>query len=68
MPAILEPARNQAVVLSPRRPGGEDRVRGANELVHAPTHLTLPPRRDGPLPLPPEGRRGDFRMRPEMYV
>jgi hypothetical protein len=24
------------------------------------THLTLPSRRDGPLPLPPEGRRGNF--------
>src|SRR6266702_5135500 len=27
------------------------------------THLTLPSLRDGPLPLPPEGRRGDYSSR-----
>ena len=45
--------------LSPRWPGGEGRVRGANGFGGA-THLTLPSLREGPLPLPPEGRRGDF--------
>src|SRR5207245_630827 len=44
--------------LSPRRPGGEGRVRGADEPVRGAAHLTLPSLRGGPLPLPPEGRRG----------
>ncbi len=42
--------------LSPRRPGGEGRVRGADEPVCGATHLTLPLR--GPLPLPPKGGEG----------
>src|SRR6266446_946777 len=42
--------------LAPRRPGGEGRVRGADVPVRGAAHLTLPLR--GPLPLPPEGRRG----------
>src|SRR5437879_4975578 len=44
--------------LSPRRPGGEGRVRGADVLAPRPAHRTLPSLPDGPLPLPPEGRRG----------
>jgi hypothetical protein len=36
--------------LSPRRPGGEGKVRGANELIRGATHLILPSLRDGPLP------------------
>jgi L-seryl-tRNA(Ser) seleniumtransferase len=43
--------------LSPRRPGGEGRVRGAED-IHGVGHLTLPSLGDGPLPLPPKGRRG----------
>jgi hypothetical protein len=41
-----------------RRPGGESRVRGAAAPVRGLAHLTLSSLRDGPLPLPPEGRRG----------
>ena len=37
---------------------GEGRVRGAAEPVCGVTHLTLPSLSAGPLPLPPEGRRG----------
>jgi hypothetical protein len=44
--------------LSPRWPGGEGRVRGAGGPGPIAAHLTLPSLRDGPLPLPPEGRRG----------
>jgi hypothetical protein len=44
--------------LSPRRPGGENRVRRADEPVSIAAHLTLPSLRDGSLPLPLEGRRG----------
>jgi hypothetical protein len=43
-------------ILSPRRPGGEGRVRGAVGPVPGAADLTLPLR--GSLPLPPEGRRG----------
>jgi hypothetical protein len=32
-----------------RRPGGEGRVRGADEPVRGTVHLTLPPLRDGSL-------------------
>jgi hypothetical protein len=54
----------------PRRPGGEGRVRGADEPIRDGAHLTLPscslssgrasrgPVGDGSIPLPPEGRRG----------
>src|SRR5713226_7479001 len=38
--------------------GGEGRVRWGIPERGASTHLTLPSLRDGPLPLPPEGRRG----------
>jgi hypothetical protein len=61
---------NQPFTLSPRRPG-EGRVREADVLIRGAAHLTLPatshslPRKRGrvrvgvgPLPLPPEGRRG----------
>ena len=34
----------------------------------ADTRLTLPSRRDGPLPLPPEGRRGRIRATVETYI
>jgi hypothetical protein len=44
--------------LSPRRPGGEGRVRGADEPVRGATHLTLPPLRDGSLPLALKGGEG----------
>jgi L-seryl-tRNA(Ser) seleniumtransferase len=59
--------------LSPRRPGGEGRVRGADDPVRGGAHLTLPscslssgrasrvPVGDGLLSLPPEGRRGALR-------
>ncbi len=40
------------------RPQGRTNHRGKK------THLTLPSLRDGPLPLPPEGRRGDYRAGP----
>jgi hypothetical protein len=45
--------------LSPRRPGGEGRVRGADEAVCGAAHLTLPGAiAPGRLPLAPKGRRG----------
>jgi hypothetical protein len=47
-------------LLSPRRPGGEGRVGGACEPDGGGAHLTFPSLRDGPLPLPPEGRRGAY--------
>jgi hypothetical protein len=49
---------NQPFALSPRRPGGEGRVRGADVLVRGAAHLTLPTLRVGPLPLPPKGGEG----------
>src|SRR5262249_28921690 len=60
------------LTLSPRWPGGEGGVRGAGEQDRGIAHLTLPSRSlsssrapsgragDGPLPLPPGGRRGAF--------
>jgi hypothetical protein len=48
----------QLFTLSPRRPGGEGGVRGADKTVCGATHLTLPLLRNGPLPLLSEGRRG----------
>jgi hypothetical protein len=60
MARVMSPMREQLFTLAPRRLGGEGRVRGADEPVHAPAHLTFPSLRDGPLPLPPEGRRGAF--------
>jgi hypothetical protein len=55
-----------SLTLSPRWPGGEGRVRGADGPVNVAAHLTLPSLSDGSLPrvkpgagsLPPEGRRG----------
>ena len=47
---------SDAPLPSPPPAGGEGRVRGADEQVRGSAHLTLPLR--GPLPLPPEGRRG----------
>jgi hypothetical protein len=43
--------------LSPRRPGGEGWVRGANRGWFAATRLTRPPPRVG-YPLPPMGPMG----------
>src|SRR5258708_7320044 len=40
--------------------GGEGRGEVGDARAFADTHLTLPALRAGPLPLPPEGRRGDF--------
>jgi len=50
----------QLFTLAPRGPGGEGRVRGAEEPFGGAAHLTFPSRRAGPLPLPPEGRGGTF--------
>jgi L-seryl-tRNA(Ser) seleniumtransferase len=55
---FVEQLSELSFILSPRRPGGEGGVRGADEPVGTGAHLTLPSLRDGPLPLPPEGRRG----------
>src|SRR6266849_2545873 len=41
--------------------GGEGWGEAGDSRALAHTHLTLPSRGDGPLPLPPEGRRGQFR-------
>jgi hypothetical protein len=49
---------NQVFTLSPAGRGERGRVRGAEMLARGAAHLTLPSLRDGPLPLPPEGRRG----------
>src|SRR6266851_1713264 len=46
------------IILSPRWPGGEGRVRGAGEPVCGAAHLTLPSLREGPLPLPLKGGEG----------
>jgi len=54
--SVLSPS----FTLSPRWPGGEGRVRGADEAVWVTAHLTLPLRCNGLLPLPPEGRRGGY--------
>ena len=35
-------------------------MRGADDAACGAAHLTLPSLRDGPLPLPPKGRRGAF--------
>jgi len=48
------------VTLSPHRPRGQGRVRGADEAVSTAAHHTLPARRAGPLPRPAKGRRGAF--------
>ncbi len=37
---------------------GRGQGEGAGVLICGPAHLTFPRRRRGPLPLPPEGRRG----------
>src|SRR2546423_1069365 len=54
--------RTTAIIQTPSPPLGAERVGvrwGIPE--HQPrTHLTLPALRAGPLPLPPEGRRGMF--------
>jgi hypothetical protein len=46
--------------LFPRRPGGEGRVKEADEPVCTAAHLAFPRLRRGNLPLPPKGRRGAF--------
>jgi len=40
--------------------GGEGRGEVGDSRAFAGTHLTLPRLRRGPLPLPPEGWRGEF--------
>ena len=45
------------LLLSPLRPGGEGQTEGGRDWGSG-AHLTLPSLRAGPLPLPPEGRRG----------
>src|SRR5260370_39504475 len=42
--------------------GGEGWGEVGDSRAVAETHLTLPSLRDGPLPLPPEGRRGIFAL------
>src|SRR6267143_2809817 len=44
--------------------GGEGRGEVGDSRALANAHLTLPSLRGGPLPLPPEGRRGVLRRRP----
>src|SRR5205807_2065766 len=57
--AQVYPRTIQPFTLSPRWPGGEGRVRGADQAVCGAAHLTLPDAvAPGPLPLPPVGRRG----------
>jgi UDP-N-acetylmuramate dehydrogenase len=46
--------------LSPRRPGGEAGVRGADEGLSSAAHLTPPSPSDWAPPSPPRGRRGAF--------
>src|SRR6266852_5279429 len=43
--------------------GGEGWGEVGDSRALAGTHLTLPSLRDGPLPLPPEGRRGQMAAR-----
>src|SRR5215469_10365368 len=57
-PPVNFPRSDPVSFLSPRRPGGQGRVRGADGLSRGTAHLTLPSLCDRPLPLPPEGRRG----------
>ena len=55
LPPNLPPTAS-FLTLSPRRPGGEGRVRGADEAVCGAAHLSLPGAiAPGPLPLPPKG-------------
>ncbi len=59
MQSSLENAHKSCPSIFPGQPcreRGEGRVRGADVPVRGAAHLTLPLR--GPLPLPPEGRRG----------
>jgi hypothetical protein len=50
----------QLFTLAPRWPGGERRVRGAEEPFGGAAHLTFPSRRVGPLPFPLKGGEGLF--------
>jgi error-prone DNA polymerase len=55
---------------APRGPlgGGEGRGEVGDARALAETHLTLPALRAGPLPLPPEGRRGALQYRPALRL
>ena len=62
-------SRTRFSLLSPRRPGGEGRVRGADGRICGAAHLTFPGAvAPGPLPLPPEGRRGAFPRNPSRRI
>jgi cobaltochelatase CobN len=72
-PLLLDPAERWtgprpamlAEALSPLSAlrGGEGRGEVGDSKALAETHLTLPPLHDGPLSLPPEGRRGEIPWR-----
>jgi hypothetical protein len=59
---VLNLRHSQAFTLSPRRPGGEGGVRGANPRVHGAAHLAAPPtspsRLAGPSLSPLKGGEG----------